>query len=201
MKKLKLIICCAFVAQICLAQDNIITKGKNYVNIYYGVNVFTSFYKAVASNASINLKTSTLGPIGLVYEHLVTEKIGIGVELGYSSYKLTYNDVTTDINGNLYTYDYTWNFSTIRAMGRANFHFANSDKFDAYGLVSAGYRTTTFSFSTNDPSGSKASFTGFIPFGIKPGIGFRYFFTPNVGINAELAIGTPIICGGLSFKF
>ncbi len=181
--------------------ENIIQKGKNYINVYYGVNIFTSFYKTVASNAAVNIKTSAIGPVGIVYEHLVTDKIGIGVEFGYSSFKLTYNDAFADFNGLITNYDYTWQFTTIRAMFRANFHFAKSDKFDAYGFLSAGYRGTSFNFSTNDPNTSKLTFNGLIPFGLKPGMGFRYFFTPSFGLNAEIAIGTPIICGGLAFKF
>jgi hypothetical protein len=41
----------------------------------------------------------------------------------------------------------------------------------------------------------------FIPLGIKPGVGFRYFFTKNIGINTEVALGMPVFNGGLSVKF
>lgn len=85
-------------------------------------------------------------------------------------------------------------------MFRANFHFTNSEKFDAYGFVSAGYRGSSITFTSNDPNAIKSSYS-FIPFGLKPGVGFRYFFTDNIGINAEIAIGTPVMGGGLSFKF
>ena len=38
---------------------------------------------------------------------------------------------------------------------------------------------------------------GIIPFGFKPGLGLRYFFTENFGLNVELALGTPLLGGGV----
>ncbi len=185
---------------------NAVPKGKNIVNLYYGVSIVGAFYKSVASQAAIDVKTKTIGPVGLVYEHMVTDKIGIGAEFGYTNVYVGYNESQTYFTSGgasvTDNYLYEYNFNTIRAMFRANFHFAESDKFDAYGLVSAGYRHTTFSFKTSDPyyTGS-VSITSPIPVGLKPGIGFRYFFTDVVGLNIELALGTPLMCGGLSFKF
>ena len=45
------------------------------------------------------------------------------------------------------------------------------------------------------------SWGGFIPFGIKPGLGLRYFFAGPIGLNIEIAAGTPVMCGGLSLRF
>lgn len=184
-------------------EKNLVEKGKNFVNLYYGVSLLNSFYKAVASASATELKVRGIGPVGLVYEHLVTDNIGIGGEFSYSTTKVTYREEAfTSIGGITPTYDYTWEFSTIRAMFRANFHFADSDKFDAYGLLSAGYRRNSFTFTSNDPLGdTNIKIPNFIPFGFKPGIGFRYFFTSNIGLNLEIAAGTPVLCGGLSFKF
>lgn len=185
---------------------NVVSKGKNVVNLYYGVSIVGAFYKSVVSQSGIDVKTKTLGPLGLVYEHLVTDNIGIGAEFGYTNVYVGFSDSQTYFTSggasvtDVYLYEY--NFNTVRAMFRANFHFADSEKFDAYGLLSAGYRHTTFSFKTSDPyyTGS-VSITNPIPVGLKPGIGFRYFFTDAVGLNIELALGTPLMCGGLSFKF
>jgi len=206
MKKIIPLVVALFLAGSATSQSssNCISKGKNIVNLYYGVNVWAGVYKAAAATDAIDLKVKSLGPVGLVYEHLVTDKIGIGAEFGYSSILMTYRDPGINLTTGLAEdFEAEWKFTTIRAMFRANFHFAESENFDAYGLVSAGYRGTTFSFKTNDPSYDEANvtFRGFIPFGIKPGLGFRYFFTGNIGINCELAAGTPLIAGGLSLKF
>lgn len=186
-------------------ENRAVTEGDNTVNFYYGTNLLTTFYKRVASSTAVDFKTKSLGPIGLVYEHLITDLIGLGVEFGYSKTTIDYTD--TYYNSSLFfqtnqTYEYKLTFTTIRAMIRANFHFAKSDKFDVYGLVSVGYRSTKFDYSTTNPyDTSTLTYNSLIPVGVKPGLGFRYFFIPNVGVNLEIAAGTPLICGGLSFKF
>ena len=177
-----------------------VKEGDNTINVYYGTNVRSRFYKRVASATAENLEVKSFGPIGLVYEHMVSEIVGLGAEFGYSRTKLDYYD-SYFVSGSTQNYIYTLDFTTIRAMLRANFHFADAEKFDAYALISIGYRRTTFRYSTTDPYDIGLSYNSLIPVGMKPGIGLRYFFTKNIGLNMELAIGTPIACGGLSFKF
>lgn len=188
-------------AQSSSSEEVAIKKGENSVYVYYGTNLLGSVYKAGLKGSTLNVSTKTMGPIGLVYEHMVTDIIGLGAEFGYSKFTLNYDETYYGYNGRE-VYTSTVDITTIRAMFRANFHFAPAEKFDAYGLISAGYRTTNWSVSTNNPNGSSTfSFGGFLPFGVKPGIGLRYLFTKNLGVNIELAAGTPLMCGGLVFKF
>jgi len=181
--------------------ENIVQKGKNYVNVYYGVNIFTSLFKTVASKTAVNIKTLAIGPVGIVYEHLVTKNFGVGAEFSFTKFAITWNNYFIDKNGNLTTFNYNVNFTTVRAFLRANFHFAKSEKFDAYGFLSGGYRNTFVNFTSTDIGYTIKLLSLPFNFGVKPGMGFRYFFTPSFGLNAEIAIGTPIICGGLAFKF
>jgi hypothetical protein len=180
---------------------------KNFINIYYGPSIINSIYKTFAKNAldnqpQINIKSNSFGPVGIVYENMVTDIVGIGGEFGYSKFNLSITDYITNTQGNSVPFEYKFDWTTIRAMLRSNFHLkTGSSNFDAYGLISAGFRYTSLKFSTNDPSFNLSRKWSTIPLGFKAGIGFRYFFIPNVGINAELAAGTPIICGGLSVKF
>jgi opacity protein-like surface antigen len=180
-----------------------IREGENSINLYYGTNLLAGIYKSVAASTAENVKVRSMGPIGLVYEHMLTNVIGLGVELGYAHTTLEYHDTELYYaNGQPVSYNYSLNFTTYRAMVRANFHFAESDKFDAYGLVSGGYRSTSFTYHTENPyDKSHLSYKSIFPFGVKVGLGLRYFFTPNIGINLEMALGTPLLCGGLSFKF
>lgn len=197
-----------FLATRSNAQDDessAVKEGDNTVNLYYGTSIIGSIYKNLAPADAFDFSTKVTGPFGLMFEHMVTDGIGLGFEVGYGSTKINYHDELTyyGTNGQTTdTYDYTMTFTTFRAMFRANFHFAHAEKFDAYALVNAGYRKTSFDFTSNDPTGtSSVSFNSPIPFGIKAGVGLRYFFVPAVGINLEIAAGTPLISGGLSFKF
>lgn len=183
-----------------------VKTDKNFINIYYGPSLINSVYKTFAKSAlnnqpSIEINSHSFSPVGIVYENRVSEIIGVGCELGYSKFNLSITDYVSNSQGVLTQYEYNFNWTTIRAMLRANFHFENSDNFDAYGFISAGLKYSSLKFSTNDPFYNFSKKWASIPFGFKPGIGFRYFFIPNVGLNAEIAAGSPIICGGLSFKF
>lgn len=135
---------------------------------------------------------------------MISEKVGIGCELSYTTLKMNYQETQTSFTGTVNTtntYDYTWQITTLRAMFRTNIHFANAENFDAYFLISAGYRGTQTTFTSTDPDFGKITIPSIIPFGMKPGLGLRYFFTKNVGLNLEIALGAPIMGGGISFKF
>lgn len=187
------------------SSDRALSQGKSSVNVFYGVNLLTSFYKGLASQEAVDVKVTGVGPVGLMYEYMVTDGIGLGVEASYASTSLSYIDRNTDPTTGVIT-DYTWQlkFATTRAFFRANFHFTKSENFDAYFFVAAGYRGTSFTVNSTDPSFVKEDYKlprVAPPYGFKPGLGFRYFFTENIGINSEIAIGTPVMSAGLSFKF
>lgn len=204
MKKVLSIILAGFICMnTATAQDRAMSQGKSSVNVFYGVNLLTSFYKGLASSTASDVKVTGVGPVGIMYEYMVTDGVGLGAEVSYASTTLSYKEQDTDYStGVVSTYDWKVKFATTRAFFRANFHFTKSEKFDAYALIAAGYRGSSFTIETNHPGGADDFKVGnFVPFGFKPGVGFRYFFTDNVGINLELAIGTPAMGGGLSFKF
>jgi hypothetical protein len=187
--------------------ERAVAKGKNSVNIYYGYNVFTDLFKNAINDNASNTKFKALGPVGLVYEHMMTESVGLGVEAGYGSITISGNYESTDYDSNnntwvTGTYEEKINFTTIRAMVRLNIHFVKDENFDCYFLTSAGYRNTKYSYTNSNPYWTTAfNFNSPLNFGVKPGLGIRYFFSKAIGAHAEIAIGTPIACAGLSFRF
>lgn len=181
--------------------QNAIEKGQSSVNVYYGLNILTAYYKGLANAYNVvgEVGISGIGPAGLVYEYMVTEKIGVGAELGYALTEVNYkgnDDPTSSI-----IYSYRASVATTRAQLRMNLHFANSEKFDGYVLFNAGYRNYDVVYESNDPFFTDLNQSSFVPIGVKIGLGLRYFFVPNVGLHAEIAIGAPVMCGGISFKF
>ena len=217
MKIVNLIICVVIITQLSPAQfasrkimdftlpdkeENLVNKGDNFINVYYGPSISTGVYKRIVSASGTNLRISTIGNLGIVYEHLLTDIVGLGCEIGYTKLTMKYDVEYQNSNGVKLSGTEKLEIIGYRIAFRANFHFAKSDKLDAYGLVSAGYRGNSFKYTSGVPGGNVSYNTpSLIPFGVKPGIGLRYFFTPAFGINAEFAFGTPLICGGLSFKF
>jgi outer membrane protein W len=203
-KTLICLLLAASATQSIQAQDRerAVMKGDNSINVYYGVNLLRGFYKGLAQDAYQDFKITGMGPVGLVFEHMVTDGIGLGAELGYGSTTVAWKATNTDFfSGTTNTYDYKMKFSLVRAQVRANFHFARSSNFDAYFLLSAGYRGQNFTYESNDKTWTGATFKNPIMFGLKPGLGLRYFFTKNIGLNMEIALGTPMMCGGLSARF
>jgi opacity protein-like surface antigen len=214
MKKLKLSI---FAFMLLFSGSNIfgqaLEKGKVAFNAYYGVNIFTAIFKTAYQNsggngsAQTDFKIKGMGPIGLSGEYMVTDKVGLGGDFYYAntsiSWNETYSDYYNSTTGNYETRTYNYKVSVPRfaALFRANLHFTEDDNFDSYGIIAAGYKNMSFKFETNDPDYQFAKISSLIPVGLKLGIGFRYFFTDNIGINAEIAAGTPLLCGGLSAKF
>jgi hypothetical protein len=184
-----------------------IAKGKSAVYLYFGYNVLIEMYQSqiIAAGSRVIGSTSS-GPVGGVYEYMIGDAIGIGVEFGYSKIVLKY---TTDkfvgskkVDG----HDEQVTFTTFKYMARCNFHLLESKNTDLYGFFSLGYRPTQIDYVTNKTyfNGERLiRFNGIttMPIGFKAGTGIRHFFTKNIGIGAEFSIGTPIVSGGLNFRF
>jgi len=181
-------------------EEDVVKKGDNIINFYYGVSVIGSLYKSIATYNPIDLKVQTKGPFGIVFEHLMSKRLGLGAEIGYTEFTLSYTTTEYLVDGTT-PFQAQLTFKVLRAMFRANFHFLNTEKFDGYGFIAAGYKGTTYAYSSNDPRDPGLKLRGFVPVGFKPGVGLRYFFIKNVGINMELALGSPVFGGGLSVKF
>jgi hypothetical protein len=180
---------------------HVMQKRQSSINFYYGTNLLSGLMKRLVVTAEAEgVVVTNFGPVGLMYEYMVTDEIGVGIEGSYSSTNITFYDQYYDGFGQSINYDYNYNITFIRAMGRMNYHFSEDKKFDAYGFISAGYRYRAYTISTNDPLLPSVSVSG-IPFGVKPGVGLRYFFVKNFGLNVEFAAGTPLIGGGISLKF
>ena len=61
--------------------ERAVMKGQNSINVYYGLNLLRGFYKNVASSSGSDVKIGGFGPVGLVFEHMVTDGIGLGAEV------------------------------------------------------------------------------------------------------------------------
>ncbi|HEX7413951.1 MAG TPA: hypothetical protein VF411_07880 [Bacteroidia bacterium] len=64
-----------------------IEQGKVIVDAYYGFpNLYGTIFKALVSSASAtNVAVSSIGPIGIKGEYLLTDKFGLGVDFNYSN--------------------------------------------------------------------------------------------------------------------
>lgn len=194
MKKLNLI----FAAMAVFVFVNSKTQAQNCVE--QGTVIFDAFYgypyyngvllKALVNNANNVRNTNHLG--GKV-EFMVTDKIGLGVEATYADVSANYS-YTDSLNQ---TYSGKAGINKLRVLGKLNVHFATTEHIDPYFTVGAGVKRTSYY-----DSGSQFTWSGnLIPVAVRVGVGFRYFFSDAVGVNAEVGLGGPLAQAGLSFKF
>jgi outer membrane protein W len=168
-------------------------QGRMCFDLYYG---FGSTSKAfVKEMAGTEGRFKSIGALGGRFEYMASDNVGIGVEANYLLHEATWN--SNDGNN----YDYTYGVRRIRFMPRINYHFGNSDAFDAYVGVGAGYRSIVRYTNSTDPNYDPTELEGILPVAMRLAFGARYFFTENIGLHMEFGLGGGnIIHYGLSFK-
>jgi hypothetical protein len=177
-----------------------VEQGSVIIDAYYGAfSISNSTFKELSGNSAA--KFTGIGPIGLRFEYMVSEKVGFGLDGNLLNQSLTWTGTDTTA-GNKLNNDYKIYRQVIRIMPRINIHFGGSDDFDGYFGIAAGYRSVTRGYTSTDPDyqGDESSAT-LVPISLRLAVGGRYFFTPNIGLNGEIGIGGgTIIHAGLTFK-
>ncbi len=143
-----------------------------------------------------NVKVGGIGPLGIRGEYIVTEKFGIGFDVNYSDSYISWNEDYTGVN-----YNYKVSVPRFRAMAKFNFHYVQTEKFDAYTSVGAGYGSLKYKYETNDPFYLNDNEEFPIPISFRLAAGARYFFMDNLGVNLEFGLfGGALFHAGLSYK-
>lgn len=200
----KLLLVC--IGAIGLSTSNVsaqaVEEGNVIIDMYYGFpNLYTEVFKSAYANSGTeeDLQIGGIGPLGIRGEYMLADKIGLGIDVGFNNSKVTYTEFDSFDNK---SYDYEFKTQKIGAMITFNYHFLDHDALDFYGMVGAGYGNRSFSFTSTDPNYTEASVTSLIPVAMRIGVGLRYFFTDNIGINLAIGLGQGGLAnGGLSFKF
>lgn len=196
------------------ANAQALSQGSVVVDAYYGFpNLGKSFYKNLEDASNVEgYKATGVGPLGIRGEYMISDRIGLGVDLIYNSNRITYVQIDSTYNGNTDTYTVTRNESErlmqrLRVQARINFHFeVNNPDLDAYFGIGAGTNNRFRKYWENgveveDTYTSGASNLTLVPVSFRLCTGLRYYFTENIGVNMEIGLGGPLISGGLSMKF
>ncbi len=132
-------------------------------------------------------------PLHASFEMGVTDKIGVGGLIGYTS--STWDQA-------FFTTNYSWKFSYLIIGARGAYHFLDHEKIDAYGGAMLGYNIASAKFESNDadlerlvtePSVGGLAFGAFV--------GGRYMFSDNSGVFAELGYNIAWLSVGYTAKF
>jgi len=199
MKKLIILFAVIFcVMGVQRTQAQIVEEGNVVVDAYYGwPNLYTTVLKSLyVGNTGSAEKLGSIGPLGVRFEYMLSDVVGIGADLGYVNTYVEWRDV--GFSGS--TYNYKVSAPKIHALLRMNFHFTQHDKVDAFGGFGVGYRNRTFKFESNDPDYTGGKVESLIPVGLRLCIGVRYFFTENIGVGTEFGLGGPLLSFGVSVR-
>ena len=210
---LSLILLC-FISMKTIAKNSdsaAFNAGKIILSMGYGYpSLEQSQYGGIDPNYSfISFTKNNYGPFHFRGEYGLTNKIGIGISMNYDNYGGTMKEVHTINHSNGITEYYTSQKTTSSFTGliRFNYHFATTKKLDPYLAVGGGFRTTTNSFTTNDPNGSLSQYN-LITISRTPSnisfeslVGLKYYFSKNIGIYSEIGISKSVIQIGLSVGF
>jgi outer membrane protein W len=164
-------------------------KGTVVVNAGYGfVSTWKNLFKLTGS------KVTATGPVALGFEYGITEKIGVGVQLGYSK--------TTGTTPRS-SYTSTETLTAYQALTMVKYHFIKSDKFDPYAGIGLGFGSFKYVYKDTDPAGDPSA-TLSVPgsFVFTGALGARYFFTNQIGVYTEIGyLSGSVIQVGLVAKF
>lgn len=196
-------------AILCIKKDDIIIDGfygLPYVAGSYAKSVFTTNTSGINNNIE---SVKNLNHVGGKFEYMITKDIGIGLEYTYASVNIKYlqENITVNSNGQNTSkiYHYKASLYKQRILGKVNFHFGTTKKFDPYGTLGFGYKVSKLKSNNPDDAQSVSAFnntfSNLFPFALRFGIGIRYFFTQNIGLNIETGIGGPTIQAGVTLKF
>ena len=183
-----------------------VQQGNFIFNIYYGgPNFSASFLQTTFVNAGAGDeldRINSLGPVGGSVSYMISEKISLGVDANYTDVSVSYTSQSSDTLGNSTFYNTKSGFTTIRVFPRFDYHFSNSDQFDGYFGVGAGFRNRTYYFETDDPYYDSGNLEGINPIAFRLAVGGTYYLMENFGINLEIGLGGGgLLRGGLALQF
>ncbi len=192
-----------FSANNAVAQTQV-EQGNIIIDPYYGgPNLGRGLLDAL-DDTSNNAVIGGIGPAGIRAEYMLGDNFGLGIDFIYNSATVTTTRDSLDGGGAVAASYNTKVFARrYRVQLRANYHFAQTDRLDAYVGFGAGTNIRSFGFTSDDPTFDEEDNTtgALIPFSLRVALGTRYYLTDNIGLNVELGLGGPVVSGGLSFKF
>jgi opacity protein-like surface antigen len=169
-------------------------KDINYINAGYGLGLgYGRLLNAYQANEGY--KFSGFGPVALSYERGITDNIGLGVAIGYSSYGGTWLQTG---------YDYNYRWTTLSIMARGAYHFnVRNRQFDPYAGVGIGFLKYNYKWESNDPGFNEGAYNINIgtPLGYQIFLGARYMFNDNFGAYAEVGYGLSVANAGITLAF
>ncbi|MGL4597523.1 MAG: outer membrane beta-barrel protein [Bacteroidia bacterium] len=204
MKKIKsLLVAAVLVATGIFAPNASAQKYQGQMNITAGGAFSLTGLVGTAVTSAVNTAngraSATPGLAGM-FDYGVSDRFSIGAAYNFQQFTVKFSSYVND-NGNTVNGDFKYSVTRQNIGLRALFHFGDNDDLDTYAGARFGY--TLWNTNTNAP-GLSLGDEKFFRSRLWPQalFGMRYYFTENIGVNAEFAIGPPYyMMFGLNFRF
>lgn len=191
------------------ANAQAVEQGSVIIDGFYGwPNLTTGILQSFYADGTFteNVKVGSIGPLGGRFEYLLSDNLGIGVDFIYAMSSVSWTEDIEEYNwdNDTYyttTYNYEVSNQRIRIVPNLKYHFSQSDNVDFYGVFGIGYKSSTLNFTSDDLDWNHSVGISLSPVAFRMAVGTRFFFTPNIGMNMELGIGSALATGGISVKF
>lgn len=160
---------------------------KGQTDLHVGIGLISTWYASGLDGV--------IPPINASFEKAVTDNIGVGGFVGFSTAKYDYDG---------YGYDYKWNFNYIMFGGRGTYHFnvLDDSKWDTYAGLTLGYYIANANFKSDDPEVNEDLYDAPADsdLGWSAFAGARYRFSEKLGAYGELGYGFSVFNIGLHWK-
>ena len=190
----KLFLCITILTATLSVKAQNFEEERNFIQVGYGLGLgYGKILKAYEGFSGYSF--SGFGPVAISYERGMTDNIGIGVQLGYSSYGGKWQQ--TD-------YNYEYRYSTLSIMARGAYHFdVRNRNFDPYVGIGLGYSNYSVNYTSSLPGfNSEASDISIgSPLTYQLFVGARYMFNNNFGIYGEAGYGLSLLNVGVTLAF
>ena len=193
MKKLLALL---FIGTIGLAHGQASFQGNHSFELYGGGPNFLKFdFFGLGPNSTSMIGTTSIPPSGLRYAYMITNDVSVGIDVMYNSYRESYSSSDTVFVNNEWTYipsNYTDLKSRLRVQARFNFLLpSSSPNVDSYIGLAVGTNNRWEKQWKNDSinySYNSADLVS-VPVSARLCYGFRYFFSYNSALGAEVGVG------------
>jgi hypothetical protein len=205
MKKLLALL---FIGTIGLAHGQASFQGNHSFELYGGGPNFLKFdFFGLGPNSTSMIGTTSIPPSGLRYAYMITNDVSVGIDVMYNSYRESYSSSDTVFVNNEWTYipsNYTDFKSRLRVQARFNFLLpSSSPNVDSYIGLAVGTNNRWEKQWKNDSinySYNSADLVS-VPVSARLCYGFRYFFSYNSALGAEVGVGGPLFSVQYTYKF
>lgn len=204
MKKINVILLALLLCSGLTYQSNaqVHEKGQMNLTVGLGYSLIGGLFDIATSGGAT--QSSFVTPvINGMFDYGVADKFSVGGAVSYQAFGYKYKDYFDyyDNNGQAVYADFKETWTCMNIGVRGLFHFGNSDKLGMYAGLRAGYTIWTYKNDYNGRTAYSEPDVSLGAFGAQPLFGIRYFFSDNIGINAEAGLGTYIVAAGLAVKF